>query len=234
MNKPIYFLLMLIFALSHFNVSAQESNPKSLQKAAISGLYIGGQNSTNGWGAELKYIFNKRLTLKSGFENLNLNYGFDFSQDDISIDANVDFKTGGIYLLGDLNFTKNLYVSCGVLMSRFNPTLTGKAANDLKYGDIYIPASKIGDFTFTVTPTLKASPYGSLGLRSFIGKSKRVVYNFEGGMYYMGPPQIEIEATGLLAPTADPVHGQAELFEQQLSQYNLYPVVKMSLALRLF
>jgi len=53
-------------------------------------------------------------------------------------------------------------------------------------------------------------------------------------MYYLGAPNVEIEASGLLAPTADPVHGQKELLERQLSQYKFYPVIKINFAVKLF
>ena len=145
----------------------------------------------------------------------------------------ITFATA-IFLLGDFNYTKNLYVTGGILLSSFNPEISGQATNDLKYGDIYVPASKIGEFRFSISPSLEVSPYGGLGLRSFMGKAKRFVLNLEGGVYYLGPPQIEIEATGLLAPTADPAFGQKQVFEKQLEQYNMYPVVKMTFSVRLF
>lgn len=226
-------LLILAFALSG-KLQAQELVPSVKSSAPVKGLFLGGQVSTNGVGGEIKYIFNKRISLKSGFDKLNLNYSFDFDQDDVNFATTTNYKTGGIFLLGDFNYTKNLYVTGGILLSSFNPEISGQATNDLKYGDIYVPASKIGDFHFAISPSLKVSPYGGLGLRSFMGKAKRFVLNLEGGVYYLGPPQIEIEATGLLAPTADPSYGQQQVFEKQLEQYNMYPVVKMTFAVRLF
>jgi hypothetical protein len=120
------------------------------------------------------------------------------------------------------------------LFNSFNPKITGYAASGLEYGDIIIPPSMVGDFEFTIEPQLKVSPYGSVGFRSFFGKNKRVVLNTELGMYYMGSPEINIEASGLLAPTADPAHGQKETLENQVEQYKFYPVLKLILAVKLF
>jgi hypothetical protein len=142
--------------------------------------------------------------------------------------------TGGISLLGNFNFTRNFYLSAGVLFNSFNPKITGDAASGLEYGDIIIPPSMVGDFEFTIEPQLQVSPYGSVGFRSFFGKNKRVVLNTELGMYYMGPPKINISASGLLAPTADPAHGQKEILENQIEQYKFYPVLKLILAVKLF
>ena len=50
----------------------------------------------------------------------------------------------------------------------------------------------------------------------------------------MGAPQVDIEATGLIAPTADPALGQEEMLEYQIEQYKFYPVLKMGIAIKLF
>ncbi|MCA1758668.1 MAG: hypothetical protein LC658_02770, partial [Bacteroidales bacterium] len=163
-----------------------------------------------------------------------LSENIDYSQDDIDFETSFDYKTGSIFVLGDFYYTRNLYLSGGVMFNSFSPEITGYATSDLQYGDITIPASMVGDFTFTVTPELKISPYASLGVRSFIGKKKRVLWTTEVGCFYMGAPQVEIEASGLAAPTADPAHGQKENLESQIEQYKFYPVLKMGLAIKLF
>lgn len=227
-------LLLLLLLTQVFHGNAQHKTARDLGRNGIEGFYLGGLISTNGLGAELKYMASRNFTVKAGFETLNLSYDYNFDENEIDYNADFDYKTGGIFVLGDFNFTKNLYVSGGVLFNSFNPKLTGKAASDLEFGDIIIPASKVGEFQFTLSPSLKVSPYGGVGFRSFIGQNRRVVLNFEGGVYYMGPPQIEISATGLLEPTANPAHGQEEIFEKQIEQYKIYPVVKITLSVKLF
>ncbi len=234
MKKTLLYGMLLLFALTAIKAQSQEILPPGKNHSETNGLYLGGVASTNGFGAEIKYLFNSKFALKTGFESLNLNTSFNFDESDIDYVATVDYKSGGIYLLADYNFLYHLHLSGGVIFNSFNPDIKGHSVSDLQYGDIVIPAENVGDFAFTMTPQLKASPYGGLGWRSFIGKNKRVLFNFEAGIYYMGPPKIEIEATGLLAPTADPSHGQKEVFEKQLSQYKIYPVVKMNFAVKLF
>ena len=226
--------MILTILWCHLFSSAQEEIPTSSGVEEFKGFYLGGTIATNGWGAEIKYIFNKRFTVRSGFESLKYNYDYNYDQNEIDFKATVDYKTGGVSLLGDFNFTRNLYLSAGVLFNSFNPKITGYAASGLEYGDIIIPPSMVGDFEFTIVPQLRVSPYGSVGFRSFFGKNKRVVLNAEVGMYYMGSPEISIEASGLLAPTADPAHGQKETLENQIEQYKFYPVLKLILAVKLF
>jgi hypothetical protein len=233
--KKIKFLgLATLFTFMVLLVSAQEFEQEKPLTAANTGLYAGGQASTNGLGLQLGYILGKRITLRSGLETMNLNKSFGFDENDISYNANLKYKTGGVFLMADYYYTTRLYFSAGGVMNSFHPNITGEAAGDLQYGDITIPASEVGEFTFSVEPSLKFSPYLGAGFRKFLGARERVVYNFETGFYYMGAPNIAIEATGLLAPTANPAHGKESYLESQFENYKIYPIVKFNLALRLF
>lgn len=229
----LFISLILLFVITQ-NVIAQENNHLTNSATGNEGLYLGAQISTNGWGVDVRYVFNKTFTLKSGFETLNITSDMDFSEGEIDYEVELDYKTGGIFLMADFNYTKNLYIALGASLNSLNPKIKGVAASDLQYGDIVIPASKVGGFVFTLTPSMNISPYAGAGFRGFIGKKERVVCFVETGFYYLGAPDIEIEATGLLAPTADPVHGQKEVLENQFSQYKFYPVLKFSLAVKLF
>jgi hypothetical protein len=216
------------------DTNAQEVVSATNNSEDYKGFFLGATISTNGWGGEVKYVFNKRFTVRTGYETLNLSKNIDYTQDDIDFETNFDYKTGSVFLLGDIFYTRNLYLSGGVLFNSFNPKITGYATSDLQYGDITIPASMLGGFTFTVTPELKISPYAALGVRSLFGKKKRLMWTTEVGCFYMGAPQVEIEASGLVAPTGDPAHGQKENLESQIEQYKFYPVLKMGLAVKLF
>lgn len=232
-KASLFTLLIMLFAVV-FSVNGQDNIPLNDYSIVNKGMYVSGQVSTNGLGFDLRYIFNKTITIKTGVETLSFSYNFDFDENDIDYDADLDFSTGGIFLLADINYTKNLYVSLGATMNLLNTEVKGYAVSDLQYGDIVVPASQVGDFTINLTPSYKISPYLGAGIRSFLGKKERVIYSFETGFYYVGAPNIEIEATGLLAPTADPAHGQREMLEKQFSQYKLYPVIKFNVAIKLF
>ncbi|WP_372949324.1 hypothetical protein [Mariniphaga sp.] len=226
---------VIFFNLLYNNATGQNiQEPEEIAPAEIKGLFIGGQASTNGLGFNLRYVFGKRLTLKSGVESLNLNYSFQFDEQDISYKADFNYKTGGIFLMADYFYTNSLYITGGAIFNDFQPKLEGVANSDMQYGDITIPASKVGGFNMQIEPDLKISPYAGIGFRKFMGKKKMVTYNFETGLYYIGPPHINIDATGLLAPTANPAHGKQQYLENQFSVYKYYPVVKFAIAIRLF
>ena len=229
---PILFFLV---SFPNILIQAQEiSENENIQAVHSTGFYLGGQASTNGLGFNLRYMAGKKLTLKTGIESLNLWRNFEFDESDISYNAELNYKTGGIFFLADFFYARSLYLSGGLILNNFQPKLEGVASSDFQYGDIIIPASDVGDFSIHFEPGLKVSPYIGAGIRHFFGKSQSVNFTFETGLYYMGPPQVKIETTGLLAPTSDPDHGQQLLLEDQFSTYKFYPVVKLALAIRLF
>ena len=229
---PVGFLFFILM----FQNSMGEEIPDSVSNnpADYSGFYIGGQATTNGLGFNFRYIINKHLTLKSGVESMHLTYSFLFDENEVSYNTEINYKTGGVFLLADFFYVRSLYISGGVMMNDFQPYLKGNASSDLEYGDITIPPSKVGGFVFSFEPELRYSPYFGLGLRKFSGKLKLITWNLETGLYYMGLPKINIEATGLLTPTADPAHGQQEYLERQFSAYKYYPVAKLAVSLRIF
>lgn len=230
-------LLILASVMGFLTLPAVAQNDMAMEypeKSGNTGFYLGAQASTNGWGFNARYSVTKWLSFKAGYETLSLKYNFNFNEYDIEYNADMNYKTGGISLLADLNYTRNLYVSTGVVLNSFNPSLEGFALSDYAFGDIVIPAEKIGNFTMEIEPGLKASPYVAAGFQSFLGKAKRLVFNFETGIYYMGAPQFSITSDGLLAPTSNPDQGQTEYLEDQFSAYTIYPVIKINLAYQIF
>lgn len=190
---------------------------------------VGLKGSTMGYGGDIVFQFHERMTARLGYDQLGLGpYDFTFEESDISYNASAKVKTGSITALYDYYIAKIFFVSAGVGLNNFNVSVAGRAGSDLPWGDISIPQDKIGDFDITVEPGLKVSPYLGIGLGRTLS-TKLVGFAFEIGTYYMGGPNVNIESTGLISPTSDPKFGQEALLEKQISQYYLYPVVKLSL-----
>lgn len=195
---------------------------------------LGTSVSTLGFGGNVAYAPGKKVVFLAGFEQMSFAYPFSFDEDDISYDADLNYKTGSASLLANYYPVKFFYFSGGVGLNLFNPEVDGSASEDWKYGDIFIPAESVGEFHFDVEPSLKLSPYVGVGFGRKVSFKHRLAFSFELGSYYQGPPKVNIEATGLLSPTADPVHGQKEQLEKNFSQYKFYPVVKFGISYVLF
>ncbi|MCE4562915.1 hypothetical protein INQ51_01210 [Maribellus sp. CM-23] len=230
LNLSVCALLVLLF----HSAAGQEGTVRTYEKPDTRGLYLGGQASTNGFGGTARYVFNNWFSLKTGYETLSPSFDVDFEEYGINYDATLDYKTGGILMLADFNYTRNLYISAGIIFTSFNPEVKGFAVSDYQFGDITIPAEDIGTFQFEIEPQLKAAPYVGAGYQAFLGKANRVVFSYEMGFYYMGAPDLTIQADGLLSPTADPALGHEQYLERQFDAYKIYPILKFNLAVKLF
>lgn len=226
------FFIILLFALTSVFVNGKTGGSR-FSDNRYPGAALGASMSTAGPGLNFMLAFRQPLLFRIGFEYLAFSYPFSFEENDIDYDAGLNFRGGNISLLADYYVYRALFVSGGAGFNLFKPTMDGAAAGDWKYGDIFIPAKDIGDFHFEVNPSWRLSPYLGLGIGRKISRKGRLAFSFEAGAFYMGPPKLSIEATGLLAPTASDEHRQKEMLESHFSSWRFYPVVKTGLSVLL-
>ncbi len=222
-------IVILFFALSSVFVNGKNRESR-FSDNRHAGAALGASLSTAGPGLNLVLAFRQPLLFRVGFEYLAFSYPFSFEENDIDYEAGLNYRGGNISLLADCYVYRALFVSAGAGYNLFKPRINGSAAGDWKYGDIFIPAKDIGDFVFEVNPSWRLSPYLGLGVGRKISRKGRLAFSVEAGAFYMGPPKLSIEATGLLAPTASDEHRQKEMLESHFSPWRFYPVVKTGLS----
>ncbi len=215
-------VLVITIILANTGIQAQETNSSS-------GLGIGLKASTNGLGADVIYSISPQIAARLGFEKFTYSTNIPFEEQGISYDADVTFSTGSISLLADFYLLKWFFISVGAGYNLFELTLDGRASKPFPFGDIEIPIDRIGDFFMQVNPTYKISPYAGIGFGRTIGFNKNLGLAFELGTYFQGAPDLTIESSGLLSPTSNPDHGQELRLENHISQYTMYPVVRLSI-----
>lgn len=191
------------------------------------------KSSTTGLGGDVVVQFHERMTARVGFDQMGFSMPFDFDQEGISFSADASVKAGTILALYDFYLTKYIFASAGLGWNNFNINAAGGANQDLAYGDVSVPKEKVGAFEFDIKPSMRVSPYIGIGFGRTLGLNKMVGFAFEMGTFYQGSPDITIVSSGLIAPTSNPVHGQEARFENQLSQYSLYPVLKLNLSFKI-
>jgi hypothetical protein len=198
------------------------------------GLGVAIKASTMGFGGDVALGLNKNMDVRLGFDMMGFSYDFTFEETGINYSAIAAVKTGSITALFDYYIGNSIFIAAGAGYNMFNTNVSGHSTGGFPYGDITITDEKIGDFKFGISPGLKISPYLGIGFGRALGSEKNFSVAFEIGTYYQGKPDINIESTGLLAPTSDPDLGQELYLEHQINQYYLYPVLKLSLSYRLF
>ncbi|MBN2262478.1 MAG: hypothetical protein JW735_06165 [Prolixibacteraceae bacterium] len=224
MKHIFYYLaiLTLLFVLKIPNSFGQTQN-----------FSISIKGSTTGYGGDLVFQFHEKMSARIGVDHMKLSFPFEFKQDGIDYSANASIRTGTILALYDYHIAEYVFATAGVGFNNFNINASGAANSSLPWGDIEIPAEKIGTFVFDIKPKMRLSPYLGLGFGRTLSLDKLVGFSFELGSFFQGAPDISIESDGLLAPTSDPDHGQEILIEGQLKQYYLYPVLKLNLSFKI-
>jgi hypothetical protein len=215
-------LIAVTILLSAINSSAQDLKLGAALKS-----------STTGIGGDVVLQFHERMTARVGFDQMSYSYPFEFKEQGIDFSADASIKTGTILALYDFYLAKYVFASAGLGWNNFNINANGGAKSDMPYGDITVPKEKVGSFDFNIKPSLRLSPYIGIGFGRTLSIDKLVGFAFELGTFYQGGPDFTINSTGLVAPTSNPVHGQEALFENQLSQYSLYPVLKLNLSFKI-
>jgi hypothetical protein len=203
------------------------------QDPVAPGLGIALKASTNGIGGDAVYQFHPKMSIRLGFETLGFQRDFTFDEDGVDYLANLQYKTGSLSLLFDYHLARGVFIAAGAGWNLFKVQVDGQSNGPMQFGDIQIGQSQIGHFDFTFVPALKVSPYLGIGFGHLLGISKRVGFAFEIGGIYQGSPKIDITSTGLLSPTSNPDQGQATRLEKQISQYSVYPVMKLSLSYKI-
>ncbi|HKK81911.1 MAG TPA: hypothetical protein VJ909_06670 [Prolixibacteraceae bacterium] len=197
------------------------------------GLGVAMKSSTMGIGVDAIYKFHKRMSARVGYDYFLVNRSISFEQSDVSYDGNVGVRLGSLTALYDFFIIPSIHFTAGLALNRFSVGFSGEASSSYTLGELEIPAEQIGEFKFDVGPGLPVSPYLGVGFGQTLG-NKLVGFNFEIGTYYQGGPNVTIRSTGLTGPTSRPEHEQAELFESQISQYYLFPIIRGSISFRIF
>ena len=146
MMKKLIPLLFIIYLLFCFPATGAKKASKSEDKNF--GLAISGHASTNGFGGNLVYSLSDRFLVRGGYENLKFHYNFDFDENEIDYDANLNFKTGSVSVLADYYPLKYFYLTGGAGFHLMNSVFDGVAVSNWEYGDISISPEDIGDFKF--------------------------------------------------------------------------------------
>ncbi|MBN1769420.1 MAG: hypothetical protein JW842_13020 [Prolixibacteraceae bacterium] len=220
MKSKMRYITTLLLLLS-INVFSQDK-----------GIGISIKSSNMGIGSDVIFQFHKRMSARVGFDHFAYNHNRSIEQSDVTYDGNARIKLGSITALYDYFILPSMYLTGGFAYNRMNINFSGEAASNYSMGELEIPAEKIGRFEFDLKPGLTISPYFGIGFGNALGP-KLIGFNFEIGTYYHGRPNININASGLTSPTANPAHEQEKLMESQIDQYVLYPIVRGSISFKI-
>ncbi len=246
--KPLKQLLlagaMAISVISH----AQDANPPSppaeptvtplIEPGAMAlGLNFG----LPGVGLDFAYKVNNSFSGRLRFQTLPFELNdFEYNLDGQNLLADVTLNFTQIGIVADYYPFESSSFKLMVGLSYFinNKFSSTIAINDTLYvGEDGSDADDLGDFVFYPDDigTISISsewgqivPYMGLGFGRAV-PNKRVGFGIELGAYYLGAPDVNVDATGMLTETSQEEAG----LEEGLAEYAWLPQINLRLSVRL-
>ena len=138
---------------------------------------------------------------------------------------------GGAYIFVDYQFHKLLHATAGILYRVDKESGTAHPVSGITIGGIDIPADVVGQISYAIEKNAIA-PYLGIGFGRSISLEKKVSFSADIGVYYTNALIVEVEATGMLSPTA------IKLNENQISDNirhsGFWPYFSIQLSYRIF
>lgn len=200
-------------------------------RAEYGGLAIGAKSGTLGFGGELTANVLPDLNGRFGVTFFDLSLDGRFSG--VEYDFDLDMLTYPI-TVDWYPFQDGFHVSAGIIVNETDVDLGARADTTITIGDTTYLASDVGTLSGDVSYR-RVAPYIGIGWGNAFGKEKRwgVVGDF--GIAFIGSPDVSLSASG---PIASQPGFQSDLAQEQddleddLSDFNIYPVLSVSLFFR--
>ena len=176
------------------------------------------KTGTLGIGIEGMRTFGPGYAARIGFNNLSYSYsGFDGG--DYIMDT--DITLSSITLFTDwFPFNRGYHITCGFIynINEAEATLTPSQSYDVG-GRIYTP-EMLGNLKAKIRFN-RIAPY--IGIGHHEGTVTGWWFTFDAGVYYHGPPSVDLTASGLLKPSTE----QEPIIEDNIKWFSFYPVISL-------
>lgn len=194
---------------------------------------------TLGPGVQVAFKTTQKLNVRVGGSYFAVTVD-DELEDDVDIFLEGDARIGAFSALADYHvFGNSFRISGGARINLFEVQGDGVPTESYCFGDEIdgvcqdklFPPESLGTLGGTVSYPTPIQPYLGLGFGNLGRGESRVTVMFDLGVIYTGSPEIELEATGLLSPTANP--DQEKNLNEGLESFVLYPVFSFGVGVRI-
>ncbi len=189
---------------------------------------IGVAVNTFGPGLEVDVAINPSFNIRLSGNYFQYVYTGNISR--WKVYGNYTATFGNIGLTADWNFGRIIHLSGGVVYNMTQQIIDGSPQNNYSFGLVQVTPEQIGNVEITITPN-KIGPYLGLGLGLPLDRNHLASFFFDVGAVYHGKPKVELEANGMLHPTAS--SGQAKIMKENLEKITFYPLIAMRLVFRI-
>lgn len=232
-----YIVILISFFLLTSSVESQsQAVQRKLQIPAIdwtSGWALGFKLSTTGPGIEGIKAINKNWNARLGFSLLPLHIQTDIDQAGLSLGIDSRIRTGGINIQTDFYLSKWYYFTGGLWLNLVKADLEIQLSDELEFGDISITPDQIGTFNVLARTGWPVSPYLGFGIGNpMASENRKFWFNVEFGTWYHHKPKFDLDAVGMISPTANAENEEA--LRNNFKGFRFYPVISIQGTYRIF
>jgi len=195
--------------------------------AAAFDIGLGIKGGLLGYGPEVTAGLSEHFNVRLGQNTYS--YKTEVEETDITYDGELDWKSTAL-LLDWHPFAGTFRLTAGLVSNRNAIRLTATpTSNQTIGGTTYTPAqigTLSGDVTFD-----KRVPYFGLGWGNAVGKGFPLGVNFEIGVLKQGSPKVNLSSSNTAVSQSD-LDAEAREAEEDMSEYDTYPVIALGLSYR--
>lgn len=148
---------------------------------------------------------------------------------EIAVQADSDLKLGSARALLDFfPVRRGLRLTAGLVYNTNQVETLVTPLESYTLDEKEFSPDKIGHLTATISHKSSINPYAGIGFGNSVRPGKRVGFVFDVGVMYTDSPQVTMEGTGMIAPTAT----EAAELEENLEGINLYPLISVGVSYR--
>lgn len=217
----------LLFAQELYD-DVQDESEETIDDSRF-GMGIGIKMSTFGPGVEVIAAVSPKFHLRLGGTYMHYTYHYD--DRNVDVNGNADSHLSSISLFANYQLARVFFVTGGILYNMNEIGLDGFFTKSMTVGSMNVSPEKIGTVNLKIKPGSSLTPYAGIGLGRSLSKNNIVSFAFELGAAFHGSPKVELGATGMLEPTGS--EEQRQILEDNLSGFNIYPMLNFQLSFRL-
>jgi hypothetical protein len=182
-----------------------------------------------GFGFDYARKLSPKLSAKLRYNSFKKD-GYDAGEIDVNgnmVNGTVSVEANTIDLLVEfLPFKKSSFKLVGGLgiINKLNINIFMEYDNTVTFGDVVLNKEDYGNVNLGFNWDSSVAPYLGLGFGRAVPNS-RFGFGIEAGSYFMSSPEMTLEATKLLAPTAD----QLEEINETFRTWKFLPLIQFRL-----
>lgn len=199
------------------------------ERALAQQVGVGLQAGSLGPGATVVASVTPRINVRGAAHFFSYAHREVFSDEQVELQVDAEARLASGALLVDVYpLRRFLHLSAGLVLNRNEVSAVMAPISSYTINDKEFQPEKIGSLKATVGHKTSVHPYAGIGIGNAL-RGSRLGLSLDLGVLYTDSPRIDMEGSGMIAPTAE----QDTELEADLEGIRLYPHVALGLTFRI-